>query len=201
MGTTMIRRSHTEKELGQTSMPVVSAEDMRVHMNYYEEESTEIDGLLDFFVSVAANRIEAITGRPLSTRTFTYKLQSWPRSEVVMLRAPVSEIVHVKYKEPNAGVLTTWSTDSYEVDMDSIPSTLRPKWGCSWPNLYPAYLPIEIEYKAGGTPPPELLLALKLLASTWFKNRAVLQSTRAEKLPEPAGFIGLLSSFVIQEFK
>lgn len=178
----------------------VSLEEARAWCQYFEE-SAEMDTLIDFLIASGEEYIEDLTGRPLVSTTYVYKLDCFPR-EIKLLRAPVTELVHVKYRAEDSGPLLDL-TSQLDIDLDSEPARIRPKYGSVYPVLARSYLPIEIEYKAGGSPRSNLLKALRLLVATWFKYREfviVPTGNNPAELPKNFTVEAMLRSSVLEVF-
>lgn len=193
--------NYSHKIKTPASAPAITVEEMRAHLQYFEQ-SSEVDALLAFFIAAGEERIENITGRPLGETVYQQKIDCFP-GEIKLLRGPVKSVASVKYKSPATGTVVTLSQDTdIEVDIDSLPARISPRYGKVWPQVFDGYLPIEIEYTAGGesNPPKLLKLALRFLVSAWFSNREALTNVPAKELPDPIGFRGMLGDLVLETF-
>lgn len=141
------------------------------------------------YIAAARAYLELITWRAFMPAVYEMYLGAWPTA-IQLEAAPVISLDSIKYT-PEGGSVTTLSSSVYVADLTLEPARAWPKSGQSWPvgTLEP-YVPIAVRYTAGyGTAalaitstavevaaaraaiPPEIRLALCMLAAHWYENR------------------------------
>lgn len=166
-----------------TAEPMSLAE-AREHLrvDHYED-----DGVITGCVLAARQHIENTTGLALVATTFTMTLDEFPGLQIELPREPVQSVSAVRYTN-DAGVVTTWSSSEYEVDLYSMPPRLRPRDGYSWPSPKDVLGAVQIEFVAGyggvQAVPQPIMQAMRLLVGHFYENReASVVGTSAVALP------------------
>lgn len=122
--------------------------------------------------------VEKIHGRAYITRTLALNLDEFPSKNsglILLPRPPASEIVSIKYWDPD-GAEQTMDAADYEFDPYSEPARLRPAYGSSWPATETRFAAIEIQWKAGfgddpTDVPEDFREAIKIALSDLYENR------------------------------
>ena len=162
----------------------VTREAMRTHLRV---TATDEDSLIDTLAAAATARVELITNRQLITATLKLTLDAFP-DRIVLPRAPLQSITHVKYYDTD-GDLQTWSSSEYAVDTTTEPGRLGPAYGYDWPTHRTMMAAIEIQYDAGygddpGDVPEGLQIAIKMLAAHWYENREATTEVALRETPQ-----------------
>lgn len=133
------------------------------------------DGLIAGLIMAAREHVEQRLGRVLCQQTLMLLLDEFPRSQPIYLpRAPVQSITQIQYVNAT-GVLTTWSSGNYQVDLDGDPPRIEPVYGGAWPDGRSVYGGVQVTFVAGYTGPElipqSILQAMRLLIGHWYENR------------------------------
>lgn len=166
-----------------TTEPLTLAE-AREHLRV---DHFDDDGVISGCILAARQHVENVCGLALATSSWTMTLDEFPADPIALPREPVQSVTAVRYYN-TSGVLTTWSSAEYEVDLYSMPPRLRPRDGYSWPGLKSVLGAVQVEFVAGysgpQTVPQPLLQAMRLLVGHFYENReASVIGTSAVALP------------------
>ena len=77
---------------------------------------------------------------------------SLPESAVLLENGPVLAVISIKYLDTN-GTLQTLPTTEYQVDLNSLPCRITPKFGKIWPVTLPQIGAVQILFDAGMAAP------------------------------------------------
>lgn len=144
---------------------------------------------IDRITSAAIAFVEEYTARKLITQTWKMFLDEWPAGPIKVAFGNLISVTHIKYTDTDEAQ-TTFSSDNYLVDTDSIPGRIILKYGQSWPSttLSPKN-PIEIQFVTGygadsTTIPEDIRQGIMLMISHYNEVREpTLQSTVIAKVP------------------
>lgn len=147
-----------------------------VKLNSRIDHSAE-DAILTHLIACARVYVEGICGRALCTQTWKVFYDRWPCSTLIVLpKAPVASITHVKYYD-TAGSPTTWASSNYILDGESNPPRLSLSYSGSWPaaTLQPIK-GIEVQliggYGNAAAVPSAFKQAMYLLVEHWYRNKS-----------------------------
>jgi uncharacterized phiE125 gp8 family phage protein len=136
---------------------------------------TDDDALITAFGISAASWIEKATGKLLSERTITMRLEQTPCGRAP-LRLPGGRVASVTSVEVNGAVVT-----GYEV-IGGAPAHLVPAQ--DWPSAIGDGYPVEIVYVAGyDTLPADLAHAVKMLTVDLYDHRSSGASEASHAAP------------------
>lgn len=158
-----------------TSAPAVepiSLAEAKVHLRV---DTGDEDALIEQLIATARMFVERALGLALITQTWSYFIDSWPRSFTVALPlAPIQAVSAVKLHDADGGA-TTLDVESYAVDVLSQPA--RIVLNGAMPAIAPRALnAFEVSLLAGYGDEPDdvpatLRHALLLLVAHWFERR------------------------------
>lgn len=112
---------------------------------------TEFDTYIEELIGVVQVAALELTNCAILTSTWKYYLDDFASSiqEIWLPRGNVQSVSSIKYIN-TSGVLTTIDSADYQTDLNSIPATIKPISGGSWPIVQQeTYSAIVIEYVAG----------------------------------------------------
>lgn len=129
----------------------VTLSEARDHLNIIPDadDTHPDDDLIAGLIKMAREQVEHDTSKCLVKSTWYSYLNSWPGSEIIIGKTPVSAINSVHYIAPNSNDYTEWASENYDVDLYSRPARLRPKSNVSWPTLNNVYNAVRITFTAG----------------------------------------------------
>jgi len=138
-----------------------------------DDENDYLTGLID----AARRYVEDYTWRKLITQTWYAYFDDWPAGEYLELPfGSLQSVTAVKYTDTDSSE-TTWSTDEYSVDTDSLRGRIVLEDGYTWPNevLHPKN-PIEVEFVCGygdnaSDVPMPIRHAMKIIIADLYENR------------------------------
>lgn len=137
-------------------------------------------------------------GRQLCTATWDQRLDCFPcgRSRLELPKPPLQSVTSVTYYDAANASTVMPSSDYVVTTPDSLPGSIQPAIGATWPSVSDRDDAIVIRFIAGygnaSTVPMRAKHAIKLLVGTWYDNRESV----AEKVmpPVPHGVDELLNS-------
>lgn len=142
---------------------------------------TAHDPLLQRLIRTARQWCEHRINRQFCTATWDLTLDAFPRGKtgsavdpVLLPRAPLASVVHVKYVDVE-GTLQTLAESDYQVLTAREPGEIRPAYGLYWP--VPRYQAeaVQIRFTCGygeaADVPEPAREAILLLVNHWFENR------------------------------
>ena len=141
-------------------------------------DHSDEDGEIGRKIRSARIYCEKISGRAFITRTLAGTLDEFPSENgglLLLPHAPASEIVSIKYWDPDGNEQTLDAAD-YEFDEHSNPARLRPAVGSSWPATEYRFAAVEIQWKAGfgddpTDVPEDIRSAMKLALGDLYEQR------------------------------
>jgi len=174
-----------DKETTAPASEPVSTANAKAHLRVtHSSDDTYIDSLV-----VAARKwIEDTRGIQMITATRTLKM-GW-FGDVVIPRAPLASVVHVKYYDEDE-VQQTVSSAVYTVDTDSTPGEVYLAYDQEWPtDVLDIPKAVEIQYTCGygsaADVPAGLVHAVKLLVGHWYENREDSATVNLSRVPMAA---------------
>ena len=159
------------------ALPVADA---KAHMNI-DSTFTIDDDLIESYIMADIDYCEKYMVRKLINQTWKLWLDFFPSSNaIIMPFGNLTSVTSIKYTDTNDDQ-TTFSTDNYSVDTNSVPGRIVLNFGKSWPSaqLGPL-LPIEIEFVSGygaaaANITDEMIIhALKMMVAHYYENREPL---------------------------
>jgi uncharacterized phiE125 gp8 family phage protein len=157
----------------------VSIETLKSHV---KEDSNDNDALLALYLAAATEHVERHIGRAIFTQEWQLVLDAFPAGDLILPIGPVQSIDLISYIDADEAVTTLEPVD-YGVDTASVEARVRSVDG--WPDTADTLNTVTVEWTAGGTEcPPDLQVAIMLLAGNMFENReAVVTGVTAVDLP------------------
>jgi uncharacterized phiE125 gp8 family phage protein len=149
------------------TMPV-TLDEVKAHGNI---SFSDDDTILAIYLSTAVAIAEKYLQRKIVTQTWKMWLDYWPPVIKVMF-GDLQSVTSIKYTDIN-DVQVTVDSDTYDVDINSVPGRIRLKYGQSWPSaVLNATNPIEIQFVTGYTTvPPDIKNAILLTTQHFYENR------------------------------
>ena len=108
------------------------------------------DALVTSDIIAARQKAEHITGRALMPQTWTLWLDAFPTRylEILLPNPPLVSITEVKYIDPD-GILQTWSSSLYKIDVVNEPGRIVPAWQQSFPDTRAEINAVQIKFVCG----------------------------------------------------
>jgi uncharacterized phiE125 gp8 family phage protein len=158
----------------------ISLAEAKAHMNI-DSSFTADDTLIEAYIDIASDYVENYMVRKLINQTWLLFLEQWPSGDYIELSFGTStSVTSVKYTDSD-GDQSTFSTDNYTVDTDSVPARIVLNNDASWPTASLSNSnPIEIEYVTGygaaSTDITDVMIthALKMMVAHYYENREPL---------------------------
>jgi uncharacterized phiE125 gp8 family phage protein len=154
----------------------VSLAEAKTHLRV---EHTDEDTYISALITAARAWCEKRQNRAYVTQTWTYTLNGFPLGRIYLPKGRLQSVTSVKYTDSDGDTTTLSNPDDYLVSTSEVLGFVTPAYGESWPSdiLYPVD-PIAIEFICGygvaAAVPESIKLAIKLLVSQWYDNRAPL---------------------------
>lgn len=182
--------------IGQSSdfSNVISIDDLKTHLRVlHNDENTLIGSYRD----AACEYVQQYTGVRLTQTTATIRTNRWGIVELPI--APITNVVHVKYKEDNSDRLTTMPTSDFTADIKRVPALIKfhTSPGTHANHIYPIEIELTCGYAQDNAPFP-ILQAIKFLVGHFYENRE--QSTIKRLVDVPFGVQALLNPYRIISF-
>lgn len=143
---------------------------------------------MDFFPLYG--KIEASRG-PSERETWPYGTWYWDKVTIDLSHNRVQSVTSITYID-STGTQQTLPTNSYCVDVTSIPARITPNQGVFWP-IVNNYIPgsVQITYVAGSygdgvtvnTIPQTIVQAMLMLISHWYEHREAASELNIKNLP------------------
>lgn len=166
-----------------------AAEHLRVDS---DDEQEYIEGLL----AAAREYVEGVTGRSTLSATYRLTAPSWDSiatenngaNVIVLDRAPLVSVTHVKYIAEGGASLTTLASGNYTVMTTYEPGGIFFASSYELPDLNTERPDaVEIEFTAGyasiADVSPGLRHAIKLLTAHWYENRLPVAAVNLTEIP------------------
>ena len=199
-----------------TSAVATSAQKSFMRVDFSDD-----DTLIAELIKASQNVIETYLNRSITTQTLSLFLDRLPfysdiklqegiytapdleynSNFIVLPKAPVSSVTHVKYYD-NDNTASTFASSNYYVDTISQQARVVLKTGASWPTVSEtrnanAY---EIKYVAGyggaSDVPEPIVQAIKVLTTHLYENREAVTSLSVNAIPYTIG--ALLQPYKVQ---
>jgi len=153
----------------------VTLDQMKAHSRIDDFDDGDLIGLR---IKAARRWVGSFTHRALISRTYTYKIDSFPNSTTAVIELPggnTQSVTSIAYLDAD-GASQTWAASNYITDLTSQPALIGLAFDKDWPSIREWDLPITITYVAGygdasAAVPAELQAAVKLIASELNENR------------------------------
>lgn len=147
--------------------------------------ATNDDTQLAALLNAATGQVQSLTGRQLMQQTYIGTCDTFPQGgdDLEIPRPPLIDVQIIQYRDP-AGTLVTLPTASYTVegglgsnqlnDPYATAGRVRLNLTYSWPAIqYGRPGAVAVTFNAGygsapGYVPPDLALAVKILAGAWY---------------------------------
>jgi len=148
--------------------------DVKEHLRI--DGSSDEDIYLAGLIKAARQYVENYCGIQLITQTWDVCFQGWPYKEMELWFYPIQSVEYVKYTS-SEGVQYEWSSDDYDVSVDSIPGFVTPGYGLSWPSVTlnkvnPIVARVVCGFgDTGSDVPAPLIQVMKILVAEWYENR------------------------------
>lgn len=136
----------TKRTVAPTLSPV-TLEDAKNALDIIDDSSDDYQ--IDQWARDAGEIVETDSRRVLMSQTWQMYLDEFPCEFIELRKTPVTAVSFIKYY--TGGVLTTLSSNLYEVDLISEPARIRPVHGQTWPCTDCRVNAVQIEWVAGYT--------------------------------------------------
>ena len=189
--------------------------------SFMRVDFSDDDSLIAELIKASQNVIETYLNRSITTQTLSLFLDRLPfysdiklqegiytapdleynSNFIVLPKAPVASVTHVKYYA-NDDTASTFASTNYYVDTISQQARIVLKTGSSWPTVAEtrnanAY---EIKYVAGyggaSDVPEPIVQAIKVLTTHLYENREAVTSLSVNTIPYTIG--ALLQPYKVQ---
>lgn len=165
---------------GPSTEPLTTAE-AKTHLRVDTDDDNDY---IDSLVKAARRWVEQVTWRQLITATYVLRLDRFCGSVIYIPRPPLKTFTSFQYLDLD-GVLQTWSSGNYEVDLYSSPGRVRPIATGYWPtvgNYYQNAITITYDagYGAASAVPDDIKHAMRLMVGHWYRQREAVGANMAE---------------------
>lgn len=177
----------------------ITLDELKDHLRITDESE---DANLWAYLRAARRNLELWLGRSFLTQTWDYYWDSFPCGLLRIPAPPLQSVTHIKYTDP-AGVLQTWSSALYQVDLLAVPPRVQPVYGESWPltrsqEFNAVTARVILGYgDTGDTVPEDLRVAVRVMATTLFEHR---EDTTAVSFPIPRAVMALAFPYRVEWF-
>lgn len=157
--------------------------------------TSDDDSYIDELVSAARNYIETVTGRSMLEQTWLATFDYTEFSCIYLPRPPLIAVTQVQYRDNVDGTLQTEASSTYEVNSLEEPAVIEFE---DLPEYDPAKQnPLQVTFTSGYTTVPrELVHAIKLLVSHWYRSRSsVVNAREVDPMVLPIAFWALVSPY------
>lgn len=149
------------------------------------------DTYISALIVAAREYVEAYMDETLLPTQYVMRLDAFPAAIELprppMVRTGTATAVIVTYTANDAGSTATLSTAEYRVDRDSVPGTLRPLYGGSWPSHLLDYGSVSVTWWAGqadaASVSQRVKAAILMLVAQWYERRMAADATAASEMP------------------
>lgn len=161
--------------------PVQSPLSLQEAKGHLRVDGTDEDVLISSQIEAVRLHVEGRggwLGRALITQTWEWRLDRFPVGPQPMLKVPLpplQSVSQIQYID-TAGVLQTWSSALYTVDVNSEPARIAPVFGEVFPQTQSVIDAVTVTMVAGygdapANVPEPIRSALLLLIGDLYKNR------------------------------
>jgi len=168
----------------------VSLYEARQHLNIIadDDDTHPDDELIISLIKMASEQFEHDTGKCLVKSSWYGYLNTWPNTEILVTKTPVTEITSVEYIAANASEYTPWNQSLYITDMYANPPRIRPAKNTNWPNIENVYNAVRVKFTAGYNTPVDIpclfKAAIKLKLAHLYANRQEVTSGNVYEVPQ-----------------
>lgn len=172
---------------------VITTAEIRTHLRI---DDTLEDDYLVALHDTAVGYVETVLRKKLLTQRWKAFLDVFPRL-IELPFSPAQNVNVIRYYDAS-GVLTVLPTTDYRLNLLSVPSTIEPSYGLTFPYVEIGRRgAVEVEFTVGyGTAaqvPPTVKHALRLLVAHWYLNREGVEvGAGIVSLEPPKGIDALL---------
>jgi uncharacterized phiE125 gp8 family phage protein len=145
-------------------------------------EHTEDDSAISQAIDAAFDMVERRTGRAYRELSACLHLQGFPGGSdpIYLPRPPVVSIVSIVWKD-TGNVAHTLPANAYQVLTAAMPGQILPTVGTSWPEALSRPQSVSIEFRAGTSNCPAIVLqAVKLFLDLEYHEHDAMRATRIE---------------------
>lgn len=168
------------------AQPALATADARAHLRTATTEDAYLEGL----IAVATAHVEQWLGRALVNRTYTYKLDAFPKCDgpIDLPYPPLVSVTSVTFRDTATTTDTLSSSTEYEVVTDATPGQVQLRYGQTWPQALDQPQSVTIVYVAGyganeSLIPAPIRHALKLLVGHLYENREATTTLTLAQVP------------------
>jgi len=153
-----------------------------------DPERTRIENDVEKACRDARSKFEEDTGHTFAERGFALYCERPTAPELALPVYPVQEVVSIFYLDP-AGELQEWDSEQWQASVgeESLPATLRPKPGYSWPPMLCCTArALQLNVLAGYPPdemPTTAVRAMKMMLTHLWNNDGVTSLRATHKMP------------------
>jgi len=170
---------------GPSSEPLTAAE-AKLHSRITISAD---DAIVSADIIAARQKAEHITGRALMPQTWTLWLDEFPTRylEIVIPNPPLVSITEVKYIDPD-GVLQTWSSAKYKVDVVSEPGRVVPVYSEVFPDTRIEINAVQVKFVCGyanaAAVPEQIKRWMLIQIANLYENReSIIPSANVSEAP------------------
>lgn len=179
--------------LSTLSAPAVEPVSVSEIKDMLRIDADDEDALLGTLIAAARSSVEAFLRRRLITQTV--RLTRTGFCEPMLLPvAPIQSVAAVRYVD-GAGSTQTMASEGYRLVQSVEPNMLAPVYGQTWPVPRQDHDSVTIDLVVGygdasSDVPEEIVLAIKMLAGSWYRQREAVQADgRAQEWPLSVRFM------------
>jgi uncharacterized phiE125 gp8 family phage protein len=152
----------------------VSLERAKQHIRVVGDDEND---LIEVFLAAATSYVEEFTGRALIDQTWELTVDEFPDEEIRLPKAPLIEVVSVKYDDADGNEQTMPSAD-YTVDLVSEPGWVFTDG--DWPSTFDGINAVRVRYRVGyldsssppvANVPKDIVAAVLLTLGTLYAHR------------------------------
>ncbi len=201
--------THTAPITVEPSALPITVADMSAHARIDGDEEAR---LLGRYIEAATSRVQLFLERQLMPATRRLRLDAFPPgcheayvgtpgTSIVLPFAPLRSVTSIEYEDV-AGDSQTLSASVYEAKTDREPALVALAPGQSWPSTREGLDRVTITYACGyadaSKVPSDIVQALTLIVSTWFRDRELDRGRAMSELPLMANARGILEAWRVR---
>lgn len=158
--------------------PVAEPVTLEEAKNHLRVDITDDDDLIESLIVLARRYCEGVSNHRFITQTWDIFMDAFPGGDEFILPkslSPLASVTHIKYTDEDSNQ-STFSSDSYVVDIYSDPGRIKLMDDADWPSdtLYEinaVEIQVVVGYGDDADVPREYKQALLLLVGHWYENR------------------------------